>query len=203
MSGERLMTYRRTTKDRNMDYYRIELTKVKKHFQATRVRKLTEAQQKFEKLVLEVVKDLNKQLKAKKQKGLNISDKYLAEKFDLTKTQSKRVRERLLSEEIVIIPTNRSTGKKMVQTGPGTYPLYLPNKDFSTWVSSEKKTRKVKPVEKRYNSEYCVKWHKEIKEAQEFGLFEIFGTQQAMMLIHINMNEWIAEQGLTRDDFRI
>ena len=61
----------------------------------------------------------------------------------------------------------------------------------------------MKPVEKRYNPAYCVQWHREISDAREFGLFEMFGVETAMTLIHINMNEWIAEQGLTRDDFRI
>lgn len=189
-----------------MGYYRIETAKVKKQLASSRKRKMNEQQIDFEKTLIVVCKEINKQLRAQNQKGLDLSDKHLEAVLGLEPIKSKKVRAKLFKEGIIYIPKKHGTDKKMRQTGPGTYAFILPNKDFCKWVESkvETKQRNTTPVEDRYNSAYCEKWHKVIKEYKELGAFDhISDISYVMIAIHKQMNEWISKQGLTRDDFRI
>lgn len=160
--------------------------------------------------VVEVVKLLNKQLEKNTHNHLNISDTYLKEELNIEARKAKRIRMKLKEVGAIKINEVEVNGKTVVQkqTGKGTYPNWVPaiNKELNLVkvIEDDKKaTRKTTPVEARYIPAYCVQWHREVEEAREFGLFEIFGVEQAMVMIHINMNEWIASQGLTRDDFRL
>ena len=188
-----------------MGYYRIETVKVKKQLASSRKRKMNEDHMNFEKELLLVCKEINKQLKAQEQKGLDLSDKHLEATLGFKPTKSKKIRAKLFKEEIIFIPKKHGTDKKMRQTGPGTYAFILPNKDFCKWVepNTENKKRETTPVEDRYNSEYCEKWHKVVKEYKELGAFDVNDISYAMISIHKEMNEWIAAKGKIRDDFRI
>lgn len=189
---------------------KFNVANVKKALYKSTSKKTTEREELFFNEVVEVVKLLNKQLAKKDNNHLNISDAYLKEELNIEARKAKRIRMKLKEVGAIKINEVEVNGKKVIQkqTGKGTYPNWVPaiNKELNlvkVVEDKQKATRKTTPVEKRYNPAYCVQWHSEINDAREFGLFEMFGTETAMMLIHINMNEWIAEQGLTRDDFRI
>lgn len=181
----------------------LNIRAIRKQLKSKLSNKQSQTSKNFLELVISTCKLINKDL-AQGKFHLDLSDKRLVKELKCSPQQAKRVREKLSAEGITYIPE----GQK--QTGPGTYPNWLiamtrENKLAGVVIIheiEEVSRKKMKPVNQRYNKEYCDVYYPIVDEIFEYSPTH-WTTKDKMINVYILVNEELARKGLTRDDCRI